>query len=283
MFVKTPRKNSEMEYSEKEIFHRAERLLGSTAMGRIQSAKVIIFGVGGVGSWCAESLVRSGIKHMTIVDPDCVATTNINRQLMATTKTVGKAKVEVLKERLLEISPNAEILPLQTVYSKETMHDFHLEDYDYIIDCIDSLKDKIQLILHATSIERTASTMPDSTDAPAGCSDKKDDNNPVFFSSMGAALRIDPLKVRVTEFWKVRNDTLGALLRKRMRQKKMLPKRKFQCVYSEELPMENLGFTDETCDYKAVINGSLHHITGIFGFTLAGLVITDIKSKIYER
>lgn len=166
-------KNSEMEYSEKEIFHRAERLLGSTAMGRIQSAKVIIFGVGGVGSWCAESLVRSGIKHMTIVDPDCVATTNINRQLMATTKTVGKAKVEVLKERLLEISPNAEILPLQTVYSKETMHDFHLEDYDYIIDCIDSLKDKIQLILHATSIERTASTMPDSTDAPAGCSDKR--------------------------------------------------------------------------------------------------------------
>lgn len=248
-----------MDYSEKEIFHRAERLLGSDTMERLRTVKVIIFGVGGVGSWCAESLVRSGIKHLTIVDPDCVAVTNINRQLMATTRTIGKPKVEMLKERLLEINPNAEILPIQTTYCKETMDTFRLEDYDYIIDCIDSLKDKIQLILHATSIER-----------------------PAFFSSMGAALRIDPQKVRVTEFWKVRNDTLAALLRKRMRQKKTLPKRKFQCVYSEELPMENLGFTDETCDYKAVINGSLHHITGIFGFTLAGLVITDIKSKAYR-
>lgn len=291
-----------MDFSEKDIFHRAERLLGATAMERIQKAKVIIFGVGGVGSWCAESLVRSGVKHLTIVDPDCVAVTNINRQLMATTQTVGRPKVEVLAERLLEISPDAEITPLQTTYSKETMDSFHLEDYDYIIDCIDSLKDKIQLIVHATGIncceESAANDASDDAKSAKSIDSNRDDSAtndtsngtcsdtstarkyPVFFSSMGAALRIDPQKIKVTEFWKVRNDTLGSLLRKRMRQKKLMPKRKFLCVYSEELPMENQGFTDETCDYKAVINGSLHHITGIFGFTLAGLVISDIKDSV---
>lgn len=272
-----------MDFSEKDIFHRAERLLGSTAMERIQKAKVIIFGVGGVGSWCAESLVRSGVKHLTIVDPDCVAVTNINRQLMATTRTVGRPKVDVLTERLLEISPDAEITPLQTTYSKETMDSFHLEDYDYIIDCIDSLKDKIQLIVHATGINCCEDSAVNDT-ANGTCSDTDTARKyPVFFSSMGAALRIDPQKIKVTEFWKVRNDTLGSLLRKRMRQKKLMPKRKFLCVYSEELPMENQGFTDETCDYKAVINGSLHHITGIFGFTLAGLVISDIKTALTSK
>lgn len=291
-----------MDFSEKDIFHRAERLLGATAMERIQKAKVIIFGVGGVGSWCAESLVRSGVKHLTIVDPDCVAVTNINRQLMATTQTVGRPKVEVLTERLLEISPDAEITSLQTTYSKETMDSFRLEDYDYIIDCIDSLKDKIQLIVHATGIncceESAANDASDDAKSAKSIDSNRDDSAtndtsngtcsdtstarkyPVFFSSMGAALRIDPQKIKVTEFWKVRNDTLGSLLRKRMRQKKLMPKRKFLCVYSEELPMENQGFTDETCDYKAVINGSLHHITGIFGFTLAGLVISDIKDSV---
>lgn len=272
-----------MDFSEKDIFHRAERLLGATAMERIQKVKVIIFGVGGVGSWCAESLVRSGVKHLTIVDPDCVAVTNINRQLMATTRTVGQPKVEVLAERLLEISPDAEITPLQTTYSKETMDSFHLEDYDYIIDCIDSLKDKIQLIVHATSINCCEDSAANDT-ANDTCSNTDTARKyPVFFSSMGAALRIDPQKIKVTEFWKVRNDTLGSLLRKRMRQKKLMPKRKFLCVYSEELPMENQGFTDETCDYKAVINGSLHHITGIFGFTLAGLVMSDIKTTLIHN
>jgi tRNA A37 threonylcarbamoyladenosine dehydratase len=96
---------------------------------------------------------------------------------------------------------------------------------------------------------------------------------------MGAALHIDPSAVKVADFWKVRNDPFGALLRKRLRQAKTFPKRRFLCVYSEELPLPNLGATDEQCDYKAVINGSLAHITGIFGFTLAGLVIKDFNRK----
>ena len=122
-------------------------------MARIASKKVIIFGVGGVGSWCAEALVRSGIMHLTIVDSDRVCITNVNRQLMATMKTVGRVKTDVLRERLLEINPNADITAIQGIYSAESKADYHLEEYDFIIDAIDSLKDKADLILTATHLQ----------------------------------------------------------------------------------------------------------------------------------
>ena len=133
-----------------DIFNRARLLVGDEGMERIASKRVLLLGVGGVGSWCAESLVRSGIVHLTLVDADCVNVTNVNRQLMATTRTVGQPKVEVLKERLLEINPQADITPVQALFSEETASQFHLDDYDYIIDCIDSLKDKTALIELAT-------------------------------------------------------------------------------------------------------------------------------------
>jgi len=133
------------------MFQRCELLLGTEAMERIAQKRVIIFGVGGVGSWCAESLVRSGIRHLTIVDSDRVCITNVNRQLMATMKTVGQVKVDALKEHLLSINPKAEITALQKIFTAETAEEFHLEDYDYIIDAIDSLKDKALLILMATN------------------------------------------------------------------------------------------------------------------------------------
>ncbi len=136
--------------NEDQIFGRLELLMGAETVERIGQKRVILFGVGGVGSWCAESLVRSGICHLTIVDSDCVCTSNINRQLMATTKTVGQAKVDVLKERLLSINPQAEIAALQKVFNEETAHEFEFDSYDYIIDAIDSLKDKALLILMAT-------------------------------------------------------------------------------------------------------------------------------------
>ena len=112
------------------IFRRSELLLGEEAMERIAQKRVIIFGVGGVGSWCAESLVRSGIRQLTIVDSDRVCITNINRQLMATTKTVGQVKVEALKERLLSINPSAEINSLQKIFTQETAEEFDLDNYD---------------------------------------------------------------------------------------------------------------------------------------------------------
>lgn len=263
---------------ERGIFNRAQLLLGSDAMERLGKIRVIIFGVGGVGSWCAESLVRSGISHLTVVDSDRVCITNINRQLMATVKTVGQVKVEALKERLLTINPMAEIDARQQIFSEETANSFCLESYDYIIDAIDSLKDKRLLIEMA-------------------CQTKA-----VFFSSMGAALKMDPTRIKVAEFWKVEGCPLARALRQRFKRLKRKPARKFLCVYSDEL-LENKGHnascgTDkcmcpkamngpgdaamlnhEWCSSKAQINGSLMHITAIFGMTIAGLVVKDVVGK----
>lgn len=248
----------------KGMMLRTERLLGPATAASLQQAKVIVFGVGGVGSWAAESLVRSGICHLTIVDADYVAASNINRQLMATSKTVGQVKVEALKERLLDINPEAEITAIQQIYTPETAEQFALEDYDYILDCIDSLSNKALLILNATRTNR------------------------VFFSSMGAALKLDPTKVKVAEFWKVEGCPLGARLRAHFRRSKSFPKRKFQCVFSDEV-LPNLGPDEASLPAldgpapmsynKVASNGSLAHITAIFGFTLAGLVLQHIHKN----
>lgn len=259
---------------EDAIFRRSELLLGVDTIERVGQKRVIIFGVGGVGSWCAESLVRSGIRHLTIVDSDRVCITNINRQLMATTKTVGQVKVDVLKERLLSINPSADITALQKIFTQDTAGEFDLDSYDYIIDAIDSLKDKALLILMAT---RTKAK---------------------FISSMGAALKLDPTRIKITEFWKVQGDPLARALRKKFKQMGEYPKRKFKCVYSDELlsnkghngtcgtgqcvcPKAKMGPGDpsllnhEWCSSKAQINGTVAHITAIFGFMLASLVIQD--------
>src|ERR1035437_4532767 len=126
----------------KGIFQRTELLFGKEKMEEIASKKVIIFGIGGVGSWCAESLIRSGIHFLTIVDSDRICITNINRQLHATTLTVGEVKTDALKKRLLEINPNAQITAIQKIYNADSRDSFQLGGYDYIIDAIDSLSNK---------------------------------------------------------------------------------------------------------------------------------------------
>lgn len=246
-----------------DIFQRTELLVGAEVMRRLASTNVIVFGVGGVGSWCAEALVRSGISHLTIVDSDCVAVSNLNRQLMATTKTIGRPKVEVLRERLLDINPSASIKAVQKIYTKETASDFGLDTYDYIIDAIDSLEHKANLIRHACH-----------TDA-------------VLFSSMGAALKMDPLKIDVSEFWKVRGCPLATALRRKFKKQGELPARKFKCVYSEEL-LENRGVSADMEDcsgdnpdlHKVRTNGTVVHAVATFGFVLAGLVVQDLYGKI---
>lgn len=243
----------------KSIFNRTELLLGSAVMTRMAQQRVIIFGVGGVGSWCAESLIRSGIGQLTIVDSDTVNITNVNRQLMATTRTVGQVKVDVLRERLLEINPDAQITAIKNIYTAETADSYHIEEYDYVIDAIDSLEHKAQLIRHACSL-------------------------PVkFFSSMGAALKLDATKITVDEFWKVKGCPLARALRNKFKRSKQFPARKFLCVYSDEL-VPNLGepHADDGAPlefHKVQINGTLAHTTAIFGFMLAGLVIQDIIKK----
>lgn len=223
------------------MFQRAEQLLGTDAMKRIGAQRVIIFGVGGVGSWCAEALVRTGVRHLTLVDFDRVDVTNINRQLMATQQTIGQVKVDALRERLLTINPEAEITALCKLFDEQSAADFALDNYDFIIDAIDSLKDKALLIEMA-------------------CQTKAK-----FFSSMGAALKLDPTRVQVAEFWKVKGDPLARALRNRFKKQQRFPKRKFKCVFSDE-PAQQVG----------EVKGSLVQITAVFGMTLASLVIQEI-------
>ncbi|MDL2322521.1 tRNA threonylcarbamoyladenosine dehydratase [Bacteroidales bacterium OttesenSCG-928-A17] len=224
------------------IFQRTVILLGEENFKKISKKKIIIFGTGGVGSWCAESLIRSGICNLTIVDSDVVAESNINRQLPAMQHTVGRSKVDVLKEHFLTINPEADITSLHQVYNSETADSFHLDEYDYVIDAIDSLKDKSLLIRSAC------------------------ESDTVLFSSMGAALKMDSTKIKVSEFWKVTYDPLARALRQRFK-KDGKPARKFLCVYSEECLKNQIP-------HEA--NGTLMHVTASFGLALAGLVIQDI-------
>ena len=242
---------------EESMFSRTMLLVGREVFERIADVRVILFGVGGVGSWCAESLIRSGIRHLTIVDSDTVHMTNINRQLQATTRTIGQSKVEVLIARLLEINPDAHITAIQRMYTSETADSFDLSTYHYILDAIDSLEHKAHLIYRATQTEAT------------------------LFSSMGAALKINPARIQVAEFWKVNGCPLAAALRRKLK-KDMMPSKKFLCVFSDEV-LENQEIQADGINNdldvngrKPHFNGSIVHITAIFGFTLAGLVIQDI-------
>lgn len=231
--------------------------MGDEGMEQLRQTKVIIFGVGGVGSWCAESLVRTGLTHLTIVDGDTVCASNINRQLMATMETVGSVKVEVLRQRLLSINPDAQITARHELFNESSVASFELDSYDIIIDAIDSLNDKASLILHSC---RTKARL---------------------FSSMGAALKMDPRKVSVTEFWKVKGCPLARALRQLFKKRGERPARKFLCVYSEELLTNKGEVSPSVADHKRV-NGSLMHITALFGLTLAGLVVQHIYESVHS-
>ena len=215
------------------IFNRTSLLLGDDVMENIYKKRVIIFGLGGVGSWCAESLIRSGIQELVLVDSDRVCITNVNRQLMATPKTVGQVKVEVLKNRLLEINPHAKIIALQDIYEAANTEKFELDTFDYIIDAIDSLENKMQLLWHASKTKATV------------------------FSSMGAALKMDPTRIKVAEFWKVSGCPLGRALRDKFKRKKLFPPKKIMCVYSDEL-LKNRG-KSTSCGTDACMCPKVRH------------------------
>jgi len=247
-----------MEQDESQRLCRVTRLLGQDVTMQITRCKAIIFGIGGVGSWTAEALVRTGVSKLTIVDADAVAASNINRQSIATVSTIGEAKVDVMKRRLLDINPNAEIISHKLRYNADTASMFALDSYDYVIDAIDSLSDKALLILNATAAKAR------------------------LFSSMGAALKTDPAHIAVDEFWKVKGCPLAAALRRRFKKTGCMPHRKFKCVYSDEL-QPNLGSgTDGSGAMsfdKVAYNGALCHITATFGMILASMVIRDIQSR----
>ena len=233
---------------------RTAIVAGPEMMDALARTSVAVFGVGGVGSWCVEALARTGVGAITIADPDCVAQSNINRQLPALVTTVGQAKVDVLARRIADINANCAVKALQKRYTPETAADFGLDNYDYVVDAIDSLADKASLILRRTS----AATAP-----RAG-----------FVSSMGAARKLDPARVSVAEFWKVEGCALARALRTRFRRSGEFPGCKFRCVYSpESIPQ---------CG-DAGANGTFMHITATFGLRLASLIIEDIYRRTHAN
>ena len=256
-------------------FHRNELLLGKAGAAALAETRVILFGVGGVGSWCAEALIRSGVGHLTLVDNDVVCVTNINRQLQATVPNIGRAKVAALKERLLEIAPRADIDAVQKTYNLESKMDFGLDAYDYVIDAIDTLSHKVSLI--ALAMESGAT----------------------LYSAMGAACKLDATTIRVDSIWESYGCKLAKVVRKRLR--RWGASGECLCVYSEEFLEPNESDTacgsencfcpkqydeegeeipsDVWCSKKAKINGSMVHITGQFGFHLAGLVVQDVYQR----
>lgn len=228
-----------------ESFSRSEALLGEEAMKRLAEARVLVVGVGGVGSWCAEALVRTGLGHIAIVDDDLVAQSNVNRQCPATAKTIGRAKVEAMAERLKEINPGCEVESRNSrFFSAASIPGF--SGFSLVVDAIDSVDCKAELILGATE---------------AGVP---------LVSSMGAALRLDPTKVKVTRFEKVEGDGLARALRQRFKKLGRFPAAKFACVWSSESPViRACGHSNVRTSSK----GSLMQVTAVFGMCLASEAI----------
>ena len=219
------------------MFTRTIQLIGEDGFRALQNARVILFGVGGVGGWCAETLLRTGIGHLTIVDFDKVDTTNLNRQVVATHENVGQSKVLEMQKRLLQICPKADVQAIDRQYNADTADTFDLAQYDIVVDAIDMVESKALLLYRATQ---------------AGCK---------VYSSMGAGRKTDPQKIRTAEFWKVQGCPLARALRTKMKKAGLLPASKIHCVYSEEISGDK---------------GTLAPVVGVFGMTLASLVINDL-------
>ena len=257
------------------IHHRLELLTGTQAIKKLNEIRVVIFGIGGVGSWAAEALVRSGVKYITIVDNDVVCITNVNRQLQATTKNLGQSKVEELKTRLELLNPQVKVTAIQEVYDPETANGFHLNQFDYVLDCIDSMISKLDLIHRAHEC------------------------GAILYSSMGAACKLDPTQIQITSIWETEGCGLARRIRRLLRKEGF--KGDFDVVFTPEVlpPVEKIvnvasgthssmypEFTppndSEQMDWnstKRVINGSAVHITATFGMFLAGMVIQDVTAK----
>jgi len=219
---------------------RSAALLGGEAMRRLAASRVLVVGVGGVGSWCAEALLRTGVGHVVLVDDDRVVPSNLNRQCPATALTLGDEKVVAMRERLLAIAPEADVVAVARRFGADsTPDDFRLggAPFDAVVDAIDSVDCKAQLILSATE---------------AGLP---------LVSSMGAALRYDPTCVTVSRFEKVEGDGLARALRQRFKRLGRFPSHRFSCVWSTEPPVRLEEDVRE--------RGSLMQITATFGMCLA--------------
>jgi len=229
------------------IFERTELLIGKEALKKLSKSTVGIFGIGGVGSFAAEALGRCGVGNLVLVDYDRISESNINRQIHATTKTIGKYKVDVMKERLLDINPNINVITFNEKYNEETSERLLALDYDYIIDAIDMVSSKINLIRKA--VEK---------DIP-------------IISSMGAGNKLDPTKFEVTDIYKTEMCPLAKVLRYELKKHGV---KRLKVVYSKEKPKKtNMKMPDNP---GKNIPGSISFVPPVAGFILASVVVNDL-------
>ena len=241
------------------LFQRLTLLTGPEAAEALEKSRVLVAGLGGVGSWCAEALVRSGVGSITIVDSDLISESNINRQVHATCRSIGRAKVEVMEERLKEINPDCKVLPFKEFFSAETASIFDIPGADYIIDAIDTVSSKLDLIENALKADRR------------------------IFSSMGMAQKLDPTLIKTADIWKTTDCPLARLVRQGLRKRGI--DGHFTVVYSpEQIPRQRDTLSgrrggDIEREGGKLINGSIVTVTAAAGMILASLVIRDICAR----
>lgn len=244
-------------------FSRTELLIGKEGMESLQNARVAIFGIGGVGGYTVEALARSGIGTFDLIDDDKVCLTNLNRQIIATRKTIGKYKVDVAKERILDINPDAVVNIYKTFYMPDTADQFDFSQYDYVVDAIDTVTGKIELIMQA-----------DKTKTP-------------IISSMGAGNKMDPTAFRVADIYKTNVCPLAKVMRRELKKRGI---KKLKVVYSEEKPLtpiEDMAISCKTncicppgtarkCTQRRQVPGSNAFVPSVVGLIIAGEVVKDI-------
>ncbi len=236
------------------IFEREEMLLGKEKMEKLAGARVAVFGVGGVGGFVVEALARGGIGALDLIDDDEVATSNINRQIIALHSTVGMPKVEAAKQRVLDINPNCRVNAYKTFYLPETAGQFHFEDYDYVVDAIDTVTGKLMLVEQA----KAAGT-------PIIC-------------AMGAGNKLDPTAFRVADISKTSVCPLAKVMRRELKKRGIYH---LKVVYSEEkaltpMPVEGGDIPDAAAHGKRQTPGSISFVPSVMGLILAGEVIKDL-------
>ncbi|RDY23992.1 tRNA threonylcarbamoyladenosine dehydratase [Romboutsia maritimum] len=234
---------------EKNFKTRTSLIIGDEGIEKLQKSNVIIFGVGGVGSFVAEAIARAGVGKITIVDFDDVDITNINRQLPALHSTVGKFKVEVMKERILDINPDIKIEAIRDIYNEETSNKMLSQEYDYVVDAIDMVSSKIHLI--------------------ETCKAK----NLNIISSMGMGNKLDPTKIEVTDIHKTHTCPLAKVIRKELRDRRI---KKLKVVYSTEQPVE---LSKKIMNGKKLTAGSISFVPSVGGLIIASVVINDLLNK----
>lgn len=229
-------------------FSRTELLLGAEGISRLKNSSVAVFGVGGVGSYTAEALARSGIGNITLIDNDTVNVTNINRQIIALQSTVGMLKTEAAKARILDINPNCNVTLHSCFY---TGNEFPLDEFDYIADAIDSVTSKLNLIENAIKL-----------------------NIPII-SSMGTGNKLDPTKLVVTDISKTEMCPLAKIVRTELRKRGI---NHHTVVYSTEKPVAHKAISDEESGKRKTI-GSVSYVPSVAGLIMAGRIINDIALK----